>query len=42
MTPLLHLVDEDGAVILRRGQVDSYDQLLTLVEEHTGVRVARG
>ena len=40
--PLLYLVDEDGTVTLRRGQVDSYEQLKGLVEEHTGVPVARG
>lgn len=40
--PLLYLVDEDGAVTLRRGQVDSYEQLRGLVEDHTGVRVGRG
>jgi thiol-disulfide isomerase/thioredoxin len=40
--PLLYLVDDDGAVTLRRGQVDSYEQLVGLVEDHTGVRVARG
>ncbi len=40
--PLLYLVDEDGAVTLRRGQIDGYDQLLALVEDHTGVRVGAG
>ena len=40
--PLLYHVDEDGTVTLRRGQVDSYDQVEVLVEEHTGVPVARG
>jgi thiol-disulfide isomerase/thioredoxin len=40
--PLLYLVDDDGAVTLRRGQIDSYDQLVGLVEDHTGVRIARG
>jgi thiol-disulfide isomerase/thioredoxin len=40
--PLLYLVDEDGTVTLRRGQVDSYEELTVLVEEHAGVRVARG
>ena len=40
--PLLYLVDEDGTVTLRRGQIDSYEQLLGLVEDHTGVSVAAG
>ncbi len=40
--PLLYLVDEAGKVTLRRGQVDSYEQLKDLVEDHAGVRVARG
>ncbi len=40
--PLLYLVDEEGAVTLRRGQLDSYEQLRGLVEDHTGVPVARG
>lgn len=40
--PLLYLVDQDGAVTLRRGQLDSYDQLVGLVEDHTGVSVAAG
>lgn len=40
--PLLYLVDESGSVTLRRGQLDSYEQLRGLVEDHTGVRVARG
>jgi hypothetical protein len=40
--PLLYLVDEDGTVTMRRGLIDSYEQLLGLVEDHTGVRVAGG
>jgi thiol-disulfide isomerase/thioredoxin len=40
--PLLYLVDEDGDVTLRRGQVDDYEQLVGLVEDHTGVPVAAG
>jgi thiol-disulfide isomerase/thioredoxin len=40
--PLLYLVDPDGRVTLRRGQLDSYDHLLSLVEDHTGVSVAAG
>ena len=40
--PLLYLVDEDGSVTLRRGQIDSYEELLGLVEDHTGVTVAAG
>ena len=40
--PLHYLLDEDGAVTLRRGQIDSYDELRELVEDHTGVSVAAG
>jgi thiol-disulfide isomerase/thioredoxin len=40
--PLLYLVDAEGTVTLRRGQVDDYAQLVGLVEVHTGVRVAAG
>lgn len=40
--PLLYLVDTDGSVTLQRGQIDSYEQLVGLVEDHTGVRVAAG
>jgi thiol-disulfide isomerase/thioredoxin len=40
--PLLYLVDADGTVTLRRGQVDSYEQLLALVQDHTGVVVEAG
>ena len=40
--PLLYLVDADGTVTLRRGQVDDYEQLVELVEDHTGVPVAAG
>lgn len=40
--PLLYLVDEEGAMTLRRGQLDGYEQLRALVEDHTGVRVPRG
>lgn len=40
--PVLYLVDADGAVTLRRGQLDSYEELLRLVGDHTGVEVAPG
>ena len=40
--PLLYLVDADGSVTMRRGQVDSYEQLVRLVEDHTGVSVSAG
>jgi thiol-disulfide isomerase/thioredoxin len=40
--PLLYLVDANGAVTLRRGQLDSYGELVGLVEDHAGVSLSAG
>ena len=40
--PVLYLVDEEGDVTVRRGQVADYAELAALVDEHTGVSVDAG
>jgi thiol-disulfide isomerase/thioredoxin len=40
--PALLLVDGEGRVTFLKTVVDSYAELLTLVEDHTGVRVRAG
>lgn len=40
--PAILLVDGDGTVTFRLMRIESYDQLLGLVEDHTGVRLAAG
>lgn len=40
--PAILLVDADGNVTFKLMRIDTYDQLLGLVEDHTGVRVAAG
>jgi hypothetical protein len=40
--PGILLVDGHGAVTFKLMRIDDYDQLLGLVADHTGVRVAAG
>ena len=40
--PGILLVDEEGAVTFKLMRIDSYDQLVGLVEEHVGLTTARG
>lgn len=40
--PVLYLVDGQGKVTTRRGQVADYAELVSLVEDHTGVAVRAG
>ena len=35
-------MDGDGNVTFKLMRIDSYDQLLSLVQDHTGVHVAAG